>query len=303
MKSKILISLCITLFSHTLITTKVPDMAAIFHELNRPDYCSDILPYDFSYLTKLLEYGKSTKKETEYADRVLRLYIRLIKGTPCINGYAFADLLERLPDLLKQYCTIKNKHLISSPALLDMDMFDRFKESVNGVLYNRFLTDYDAFKKDPDDFLHDISQQVLDLAQEEIAVLQLRNALMRFLEISISKLVWTPDNPVKAWDCTKKMSLELTNLAQQAIIEDVNELDDLFWSLTYRFSFFVDLFASDMSPAFFEVVHNDLTQKKLLLVNLEEQQDWLESKEKYLTRTLNTSKAKMLAYQNGILTH
>lgn len=304
MKSKILMSACIILFSHISVTAKGQvDMAAIFHELNRSDYCIDILPHDFSYLVKLLQYGKNTKKDSEYAERVLRLYIRLVKGAPCINGYAFADLLTRLPDLLSHCCVIKNKHLTTSPNLLDMDMFDRFKESVNGVLYNRFLTEYDLFKKNPDDFLQNISQQVLDLAQEEIATLQLRNVLMRFLEISINKLVWSADEPEKAWDSTKTMAAELTKLIQQNIIEDTDELDDLFWSLTYRFSFFTDIFASNLSEAFYNTVQHDIANKKLLLVNLEEQQDWLETKEQYLTRTLQCSRAKMIAYQkNGILT-
>ncbi len=304
MKSKILMSACIIVFSNTLAIAKGPvDMAAIFHELNRAEYCTDILPYDFSYLIKLLEYGKTTKKDSEYAERVLRLYIRLVKGAPCINGYAFADLLTRLPDLLQNCCTIKNKHLTSSPALLDMDMFDRFKESVNNVLYTSFLTEYDIFKQDPDNFLHDLSQQVLDLAQEEIAVLQLRNVLMRFLETSISKLVWSADESEKAWDSTKKIASELTKLTEQTIIEDINELDDLFWSLTYRFGFFIDIFASNLPQNFYDIVQHDITDKKLLLTNLEEQQDWLEAKETYLTRTLKCSKAKMFAYQNGILTN
>ena len=184
-----------------------------------------------------------------------------------------------------------------------MDMFDRFKDSVNNVLYNRFLTEYDVFKQDPDNFLHDLSQQVLDLAQEEIAVLQVRNVLMRFLEISIGKLVWSVDESEKAWDSTKKIAAELTKLAELAIIEDINELDDLFWSLTYRFGFFVDIFASNLPNAFYDIVQHDIATKKLLLVNLEEQQDWLEAKESYLTRTLKCSKAKMFAYQNGILTN
>ena len=182
-------------------------------------------------------------------------------------------------------------------------MFDRFKESVNSVLYTSFLNEYDLFKKDPDNFLQDLSQQVLDLAQEEIAVLQLRNVLMRFLETSIGKLVWSADESEKAWDSTKKIASELTKLTEQAIIEDINELDDLFWSLTYRFGFFIDIFASTLPDAFYDVVQQDIVAKKLLLVNLEEQQDWLEAKETYLTRTLKCSKAKMFAYQNGILTN
>lgn len=302
MKSKILMSVCIMLFSHTLTIAKGPaDMAAIFHELNCPEYCTDILPHDFSHLIKLLEYGKNTKKESDYVERVLRLYIRLVKGAPCINGYAFADLLTRLPDLLQHCCTIKNKQS-SSTALLDMDMFDRFKESVNSVLYNRFLTEYDVFKQDPDNFLQDLSQQVLDLAQEEIAVLQVRNVLMRFLEISIGKLVWSADESEKAWESTKKIADELTKLTELAIIEDINELDDLFWSLTYRFGFFIDIFASNLPNDFYDTVQQDIATKKLLLVNLEEQQDWLEAKESYLIRTLKCSKAKMFAYQSGILT-
>lgn len=303
MKSKILISLFILVFSHVIISTKSHvDMAVIFHELNRPEYCTDILPHDFSYLIKLLEFGKNTKKDSAYVERVLRLYVRLAKGAPCINGYAFSDLLTRLPDLLSHCCAVKNKHLLTS-SLPDMDMFDRFKESVNSVLYNRFLHEYDLFKKDPDNFLQDISEQILGLAQDEIETMQMRNVLMRFLETSIGKLVWSPDESEKVWESTKKIATELTKLAEQMIIEDITELDDLFWSLTYRFSFFTDIFAHNLSEAFYSIVEHDVAQKKLLLVTLEEQQDWLETKSAYLMRMLKRSKAKMLAYQNGILTN
>jgi hypothetical protein len=302
MKSKILILVYI-LFSHTLVSAKGPDIVALFHELNRPEYRTDILPHDFSYLIKLLEYGKNSKKESDYAERVLRVYIRLVKGCPCINGYAFSEFLTKLPDLL-QHCTlVKNKYISHTTPMLDMDLFDRFKESVNTVLYNQFLSDYDLFKKDPDNFLQDLSLQVLDIAQEEFALLQLRSSLMRFLEISMGKLVWSPDASEKVWDCTKKIATDLTKLTELAVIEDINDLDDLFWGLLYRFGFFTDLFASNLSQAFFDAIQHDMTQKKLLLINLEEQQDWLESKDHYLARTLKTSEAKMLAYQNGILTN
>jgi len=313
MKSKALLTLICTSFTtftpaHAKIKqgkharVRASDVAVIFSDISKPSYSTDILPHNFSYLTNLLEYGNNTKKGRAYTERVLRVFNRLIKGTGYINAYAFSDMLEVLPGLLEQDCVAhRSKGLIQNSSLLDLDMYDRFKESVNNLLYNRFLTDYDSFKQDPEDFLGQLTANILDVVEEEVSIQDLRQVLVRFLELSASKLVWSPEDQEYVWSSVKKISKQLAKLVEYNVLEDVDTLDDMYWSLVERFCFFVEMTHTHLTTDFYDTIQHDIRSDKLLLVNLEEQEHWLEKKEDRLLRTVKSCKAKKLAYDQGIL--
>ncbi|HRN78421.1 MAG TPA: hypothetical protein PLU71_04225 [Candidatus Dependentiae bacterium] len=310
MKSKALLALVctsISLFIHTQSadeSTKIrsSDVTVIFKQLNNPNFGTDVLPHNFSYLTNLLEFGKNTHKGRTYIERVLRVFNRLIKGTPYINAYAFSDMLEVLPGLLEQdFIAHKSKAFLKNSSLLDLDMYDRFKESVNNVLYHNFLSDYDEFKKDPDDFLAGLTTQIIDIVEEEVNIDQLRHVLLRFLELGTSKLVWSPEDQEYVWTSVKKISNQLAKLVEYNVLQDLDDLDDMYWSLIHRFCFFVDMTHTSLDVEFYDAIQHDLTRGELTLVELEEQESWLESKEDCLTRTIKASKAKKLAYDQGII--
>jgi hypothetical protein len=301
MKSKALLFLfsCTVLSSVNIIATTEysSDMAIIFKDLGKADYSTEVLPHNFSHLVTLLDYGKKNQKNTAYAERVMRVFTRLVKGAEYINGHIFADMLVKLPSLLTDYCIPnQTRTLLGDNAVLDMEMFDRFKESVNTVLYNRFLADYATFKKDPDNFLDQLSQQIVSVAQEEVSIKDLHYVILRFLEISLSKLVWSPNDYEASWNSVKKTANQLTKMTESNIIESLDDLDDLYWTLIHSYcDRFVSLWNTQLPNEFYEYINHDICDgKEFLLLDLEEQESWLESKKTYFKRMMQKNQAKRL---------
>jgi len=278
------------------------DVSVIFRTINHASYCCDVLPHDFSCLLQLLEHGQRSKKDPLYFERVLRLFTRLSKEAPCINAYAFNDLIARMPSLLQQSTTLHAHTVLDNKTLLEMDIIDRFKGSVNSLLYTQFLNDYSGFKKDPDTFLEQVSDHISGILEEEWNVGQMRTILVRFLEVCLGKLAWSPDNYEQVWRSTKGIAHNLGTFTQQRIIEDVDDLDDMLWSLVYRFHFFLDLFGNNLPHEFYDMAGADIRNGKLLLTEIEEQQDWLVGKAEFLQNSLRSGKTRMLAFEKGILT-
>jgi len=117
----------------------------------------------------------------------------------------------------------------------------------------------------------------------------------------LSKLVWSPEDGEKTWNSVKDISYQLATLVDNNILVDINDLDDLFWTLTYRYCYFLEIAGSDLPLEFFEKVKNDITAQELLFLELEEEDNLFESKASYLTRSLFQAEVKSRAYKKGIV--
>ena len=65
--------------------------------------------------------------------------------------------------------------------------------------------------------------------------------LVDFLEIAMAKLIWSPEEHEKIWENVKAISRQLEVLIQHNILNDANDLDDLYWTLIHRFCFFLEI--------------------------------------------------------------
>jgi len=275
----------------------------IFKDLSKPEYARDILPNDFSHLTTLLDYCKKANKSRAYVERIFRVFSRLLKGAQYVNAYAFGQMLEQLPDLLEQHFTVYKSRAYSGDAkLLNLEPIDRFKEVVNRTLYSRFLNEYDLFKKNSDSFFDMISTDIFEIVAEEATIDQLRQTVIRFLEVGLSKLVWSPEEHDTIWQSVKRMSQQINTLMDHYVVDDDDDVNDLFWTLIHRFCFFLDITGSVLPAEFYENIKQDVAAQQLELLELEEQEHWLESKTSCLKRALLTAEARSRAYQHGILT-
>ncbi len=272
-------------------------------ELKKPEFQKDILPHDFTYFIDLLQYGKKTEQERTYAYSLVRLFSNILKGAEYVNADKFSTtLLKPLPDALKDYfITTKMETYFSNKTLYDAETLDRFKEVVNTMLYTRFSTEFEVFKRSPGEFLDILSDEITHVVEEEMSIEQLRQSFIRFLEIGLSKLVWSPEDGEKTWNSVKDISYQLATLVDNNILVDINDLDDLFWTLTYRYCYFLEIAGSDLPLEFFEKVKNDITAQELLFLELEEEDNLFESKASYLTRSLFQAEVKSRAYKKGIV--
>ncbi len=277
-------------------------LQSIEPELKKPEYRQEVLPNNFSYFIQLLEYGKKTKQSRMYAQSIFRLFGNMLKGSQYVNAYVFSDLLGQIPELIKDnFMLYKLQPFLSYNALNDLELLDRFQQAVVNMMYTKFTSSYDQFKEDPEKFLDELSHKITQITEEEVSIEQLRQTTIRFLDTGLNKLVWSPENKEKVWESVKTISQNLSTLMEHNIIDDVNDLDDLFWTLVHRFCFFIELTSTELPVAFYEKIKKDIASQQLLLFELEEQESFIESKTDCLMRTVLTYEAKKRAHDKGII--
>ena len=237
-----------------------------------------------------------------YVRSVFGIFSKLLGSAQYVNAYAFSLMLEEFPTLVKPYfISYKTEQYLRHVSQLDADMFDRFKETVNNMLYMQFSSQYEFFKNNPEGFFDELSQMIVDVAREEMQTERIRYSMLRFLEIGLRKLIWSYEEPEDIWDNVKTITRQLGMLVENNILEDLNDLDDLYWTLVHRFNFFLDLNAAHLPVTFFENIKNDISANQLLLLDLEEQDICMQTKAECLHYSLLQAEAKSRAYAKGIM--
>lgn len=267
------------------------------HVYNRKEYL-DVLPNNMNHLVQFLQHGKDKQQNREYTQSVIRLFSNKLKAAQYINAYAFSSMLTELPELVADHF-----------EYIRADSFDAHKEMLNTILYETFLAKYENFKRDPKEFFDTLSHEILDTLHQDVPNLQevdisadeLRQTIIRFLECSVSKLIWSPDEYGKIWQNVKKISKQFELLVEYNVITDQNDLDDLYWSLIHRFCYFLQLASPELPVEFYEEIKNDLASAEMLLLELEEQEELIESKRDCLTQAIFEGQARKQAIDMGII--
>jgi len=270
-------------------------------ELRTPEYRKNILPHDFSYLLQLISYGTALNQPVIYLRSIIKLFSNMLKSSHYVNAHAFSEMLETLPSTLIPYFSLApSQRYITQLISYNSDFMDRFNTTVHHILYSKFSSEYESFKQDPELFLQQISSTITVVAQEEIAQEQLRQSIIRFFEIALSKLIWDPANAEQSWVLTKKIAEQLATLLNHNILDDTNDLDDLYWTLVNRYCYFIELMATEMPESFYKEIKNDLVTHKIILFALEEQDHMVEPKLSYLQRTLVEAETASYCYKRGL---
>lgn len=274
-------------------------LTSIQRDLQDPRY-RDILPNNFSYLVQLLDYGKKSDQNREFAHNVISLFSKLLKGSEYVNSYVFSNLIEQIPGLLKHHFStyqLEGSHMVLAS---DLDMLERLEQTVSSIVYNKFAADFSTCKSNPEKFLQDLSQRIMAAATQEVSMEQLRQIVIRFLEVGLSKLVWSPRDEEKTWDSVKTISHNIATLMEYNIVDDLNDVDELFWTLVHRYRYFLELHSTDMPISFYHKVAQDMQNQKLLLFDLAEQEPFMQTKANSLMQTLVAQQAKKQAYEYQI---
>ncbi len=271
--------------------------ASIQKELRDQKYRQEILPNNFSYLLQLLQHGSNTKLEREFAVSVISLFSKLLKGAEYVNAYSFSSLIEQLPSLTKNYFAPPSiDSALQNPVFTNLDMFDRIEKSVTDIIYHKFTKEFSQAQNNPQQFLDDLSAKIINITKQEVSMEQLRQAIIRFLEVGMGKLIWNANDPERSWDSVKTISHNLASLMESNIIEDLNDLDELFWTLTHRYCYFLELNSSDVPLSCYKKIKADVQMQHLMLFDLEEQEPFMQSKSDCLLQTILVQEAKKRAY-------
>ncbi len=258
---------------------------------NSPRYTAEILPESLANLSEFLTHGKQMEFGREYARATLSLFSQKVKGCEYMSAYEFSTFLGSLRHLVDHYFAESTTRA-------------QRKQDMKKVLYQEFLNNFDSFKADPSGFFDTLAEQLLDaVAPEESAVSAdaLRGTIIRFLETSLSKIYWDPNDP-QLWANVRDISNALSDLQESQIIIDHDDLNDLYWSLAHRLCYFVNLVGTQLPHEFFEDVYMELRKPTCCLLLHEEQVSLIESKRIMIERVVTEQFAKKQAVNYGIIT-
>lgn len=262
------------------ITFTQDGVAHYFKYTYNHDNYVDFLPYSLSHMIQFLEFGKTQEHPEQFAKSVIKLFLQKIKACSFINSYSLLEFLPQFADSMQPFLEKKQSSFLQELQI-------SLKKKFTSVFSNYFP----YFKKNPDAFLEALSEQIAHKTtakqtEQHIDVEHLKKDILRFLEICINKLAWSPDDGYEAWACLNKFAEITFTFLEKKMITDIDAYDDICWSLVHRFCYFVELSHQQLPQEFFTKVITDLETKTLLLTEVEEQEDFMRSKKDHLIRFL-----------------
>lgn len=269
-------------FNHSVFSGGIGNY--LQYDFDAIDYTEDYLPNNFFHFIELLKHGLETGKNRAYFKSVLRLFADKIVRIPYRNAYDFNTMLVQLPPLLEVPFAVKNDLAFTS-----------LKDIIYEIQYQQFKANFSLFKSSPETFLENLSQEIEDASE-------LRKLLFTFLQLSITKLIWSPEDNIATWHNVRHISDQLAVLHQKHIIADQDDLNSLYITLLERYCFFLDLAGSSMDIVTFERIKEDVSTNRINLLELEEQEELIETKMHRFTRCLADVEAKARAYDKGLVT-
>ena len=264
---------------------------------NHSAYGQKFLAFNFFHSITLLGYACQSSQPRAYSKSVFRLFGQKLKSVQYINTFALLELLDKLPDLLKQHCA-------------DTQERSNKKELIKQHTYDFLLNQLDYLKENPEEALEQFADKIYTLtstqtncAEQDCTSAELQEAIAQFLEISISKLIWSHYDQVDIWRSVKLMGQQLETLTRAGLLKNSEVLDELYWTLITRFCYFLELSGTELNQEFYQVARHDIIQEKELLWSLPEQEAFITPKKKYLERALLAAQTKARAYTAGLVSN
>lgn len=272
-------------------------------EIYNNKYYSNFLSQDGSHIIEFLQLSKELNLETESIYTCLRLFYNKIKACEIVDDTVALQILKPLPNLIK-------KHI--SPKYKPSNDLKFLKKSIEKTIIFKFTDHIKDFQREPNIFLSELSKDISKIAKTEILQTQkttadneiktrLRVLIIKFLEITFNKLMWDLKSYESIWESVLEIANNLINLSEHKIIDHIDDFDDLLWSLTHRFCYFLNISGSYLPVNFYEEIENDIASGTAFFLEIEEQDDGIKTKKEILLSELISAKTKAIAFErNGI---
>ena len=181
-------------------------------------------------------------------------------------------------------------------------------------MYNNFLYNFGDFRKDPKIFLDIMSENILkmlsnqtnnkqqtEIIEAHVNLEHLRQSVSTFLELSLSKIVWSPKDHKNIWNLFSKIEKALEEFYNKKIIDDIDKMDDIYWSLINRFCDLLDITGNELPIEFYANFNNKVLSSQLAMFQIDEQEIAITSKEAHLVNAIISGQAKAEALKKGII--
>jgi len=280
-------------------------MTGYIKEMYNNKYYANFLSQDGSHIIQFLELGNEINLEVEALYTGLRLFYNKIKSCELIDDTVLIQIIAPMPILLEKFF---DEDELEFPA------YNTLSSQTEKMLLYEFTEHMHHFQEEPDMFLSEISQQIGRMTKEEFDVIEkmieekemtqrLRHLVIRFLEVALSKVMWNQTSYESIWESILAIANSIQMLGVNGIIDHMDDLDDVFWSLTYRFCYFLDLVGSGLPTSFYEEIEGDIDGGVVFFLELPEQDEGIKSKKQVLKEAVIKAKIKAIAFEKrGLFT-
>jgi len=229
----------------------------------------------------------------------MRLFYNNIKSCDLID-FSVVDHVSRImPQFLERYFEKKRS---------SSGEFNVMKEKIEDCLLDNFAEKLDKFQLEPDIFISDLSLNLTNLVKSRISLVKqeedenefrekMRNIIIRFLDVSINKLVWYEDMYETIWSSFKSISNNLYNLGLKNIINDQDNLDELWDSLVRRFVWFLKEKGSVLPIELYKQIEEDLRSDVVFCLAVGEQDQNIKTKKEMIAEAVVRAKAQAIAFE------
>ncbi|KKQ49172.1 MAG: hypothetical protein US69_C0008G0002 [candidate division TM6 bacterium GW2011_GWF2_38_10] len=263
---------------------------------NEPSY-AEVLSQNATHIVDFLELTTEMSLGVETTYVALRLFYNKLKAAELIDD---SMMLQILPHLNPHLGRFFDEHM-QETSLIDLDVI---KQHIEKTIDAKLSAHQTTSQPSSNDIVQDImamvhqeEQRIQKRASKQAARERLRAVVLRFLDLALNKLMWNIDAPESIWQSFLTITQQLQMLGAENIINHLDDLDDLLWTTTHRFCYFIDLLGGHLPLSFFEEIEYDLTNNLVFFLEAPEQDHEITSKKNTIAQTLIKAKAKAYAYE------
>ncbi len=265
---------------------------------NESDY-AEVLSQNGTHIIDFLELSSEVNLDVATTYVCIRLFYNKIKACELIDDTMLNQVIPHFPKHLDRFFYSKDE----GSNKLNLSFL---KKNIESMLINKITAPLPEFQR-TNDFTQALGNEIITLIQKEAERAEreqykyesrerLRQIVIRFLELTLSKLVWNPKAPEGIWQSFLALANNLQLLGAYGIINHMDDLDDLLWSLTHRFCYFLDLSGSVLPLELYEEIENDLKNKLVFFLETQEQDAGIKTKKETLAESILQAKTKAYAY-------
>ena len=198
------------------------------------------------------------------------------------------------------------KFLDTTAPYLEMQLAKRefgLWSEIKNSLVESFKAQFSFLQADPLGFFDHISKELDEkINRNVISPERARATLVKFLNSSLDKVIWSPDDQERTWDSLKKIGRSIEYLQATQVIPDHLDANDLYWSLIERYCYFLELVGTKLNLETIQYIKRDIAEKNVPWLLASEQEKGITTKLERLAQSVIETEARILAKNNGIFT-
>lgn len=254
-------------------------------QFNSPLYTQCVLPSHFGHLAYLLHYSSNVNEPYDFVLGIFDIFHTRLKDCHWVNALSLSLLLDQLPCYLQDMCIQKEQ--------------EELEKAIQDVLYKRLFARFTKISGNPMDGINSMDtlvetlDQVVNPTAREISELvtkaaqkrpvrELQDIVTRFVESALEKIVWNPQTQHDSWDSLCILAEQIRQLHECGIIHSVKTVNHLYWTLLYRYGYFLQSTKDLLNPEVFEYIKTDITMHQYEWLTTAESEDFLTLKKEYL---------------------